>query len=167
MVSHYVYVMQAGEFIKIGFTSRSITSRARQVQTGCPIPIEEIMFFRYENKQDALNDEKRLHQDLKQHHTHGEWFMTFSRYMTKISKIVNKKYEITRLNEKDFFINHIVRERRYEKMLKHAKNRVEKLNDEDGLTAIVNDMTVSEHVAYLKKKHSSKNSADNKTKADK
>ena len=36
-----LYIMIAENYIKIGVTTRSVHSRVEQIQTGCPLPIEE------------------------------------------------------------------------------------------------------------------------------
>lgn len=99
----FVYVMQAGDYIKIGVTTTSIIQRAKQVQTGCPTPIEEIFFFSMESSSEAYFCEKLLHQELCFHRSHGEWFHCFKRYTSKIEKIIGKKSDKFIFNDYHFF----------------------------------------------------------------
>ncbi len=99
----FVYVMQAGDYIKIGVTTTSIIQRAKQVQTGCPVPIEEIFFFTMESSNEAYFCEKLLHQELGFHKSHGEWFHCFRRYTSKIEKIIGKKSDKFIFNDFHFF----------------------------------------------------------------
>lgn len=99
----FVYVMQAGDYIKIGVTTTSIIKRAKQVQTGCPIPIEEIFFFSMETSSEAYLCEKILHKELLEHRSHGEWFHCFKQYTSKIEKIIGKKSDKFIFNDFHFF----------------------------------------------------------------
>lgn len=65
-----VYILKAGPFIKVGISS-ALTSRLSVIQTGCPYPVELVRTIiggggRYL--------EGILHQQLSEHHSHGEWF---------------------------------------------------------------------------------------------
>ena len=101
--SAFVYVMQAGDYIKIGVTSKSILQRAKQIQTGCPIPIEEILFFKFETSSIAFEVEKLLHKEFSFYASHGEWFHRFSNFTQKIEGVINLKSERLIFNEFEYF----------------------------------------------------------------
>ena len=58
-------------FIKIGI-SQDPEKRLKQLQTGCPFPLELIKIFKPEN---VLEMEQKLHRELSGCSTSGEWFM--------------------------------------------------------------------------------------------
>lgn len=66
---HVVYFVQAGPFIKIGFTSRDIEYRIAQMRTGCPFPIQVLGAIDGDQR-----TERALHARFAAHRHHGEWF---------------------------------------------------------------------------------------------
>ncbi len=73
-----VYLMEAKiseivnkRFIKIGVSVRPAT-RVKEIQTGCPFPIEVLMTTRRNLR--APDAEAFLHEKLKDYRTCGEWF---------------------------------------------------------------------------------------------
>lgn len=73
MNTYYVYMMSAGNFIKIGHSANP-EKRVEQMQTGNPHEIEIIALLPFDSKKQAHNEEKRLHFMLKKHNFRGEWF---------------------------------------------------------------------------------------------
>lgn len=87
----FLYVMVVGgQFIKIGITSTSLKTRMKQVQTGCPLPIESIIFWKFEKRNQAAECEKMLHIRFSDKKSHGEWFFQPKQYTTKIAKELNR-----------------------------------------------------------------------------
>lgn len=76
-MSWYVYMMvadagQGFSFCKIGISS-DLANRVSQVQTGCPMPIENVAYMQMPAGK-AREAERILHFQLKPYHTQGEWF---------------------------------------------------------------------------------------------
>jgi len=69
----HVYVFRAGEtnLFKVGGTTNSPLSRIREIQTGCPYPLE--LFAGFESD-DCWSCERKMHDALAEHRTIGEWF---------------------------------------------------------------------------------------------
>lgn len=117
-----LYIMQAGDFIKIGVTSNSVSSRASQIQTGCPLPIEEIEYLEFDSSAEAYEMEKIVHKEFSFYNSHGEWFAKFKRYTTKICKTIDKQTsDIKRVtfNAKiNFHVDQIIKKREKARELK-------------------------------------------------
>jgi len=66
-----VYIIQAGKFFKIGF-STNIIKRMSGIQVGCPFPVELVLTIRGSNR----DDEKYLHKIFEHKKTSAgnEWF---------------------------------------------------------------------------------------------
>lgn len=71
----FVYVIQAGDFIKIG-VARDVRRRLALLQVGCPFNIELIAAIPCDEPYKA---EAFLHDRLKPYHTRGEWFVAVRR----------------------------------------------------------------------------------------
>jgi len=56
---------------KIGFTRDKISTRVKNIQTGCPYKIEIVDTFESEHSKKI---EKTLHNFFSYNNTHGEWF---------------------------------------------------------------------------------------------
>jgi hypothetical protein len=76
---HHVYIMGRAEGemligpVKIGFT-RSLASRLKTVQTGMPYKLELIAAVMMPTRDLARGLERGLHELLRAHAMHGEWF---------------------------------------------------------------------------------------------
>lgn len=66
----FLYIIQAGEYCKVGF-SKNPKKRLGEVATGCPFKPTLKFFKKVEN---VVVMEKRCHEVLKVYHTHLEWF---------------------------------------------------------------------------------------------
>lgn len=66
----YVYVIRAGEFIKVGI-ARNLAKRIDQMQTGCPYEIEVLRAWPCS---DPYAYERKLHHMLRAYRYRGEWF---------------------------------------------------------------------------------------------
>ena len=64
-----VYFLRAGPFIKIGKATHSPAMRVRELQTGCPYPIEVLHFLAGD-----VAMERKLHRRFAHCRAHGEWF---------------------------------------------------------------------------------------------
>jgi hypothetical protein len=64
-----VYILQAGSFLKIGFTTKTVDARIGELQTGCPYPIRVLAVIRGSQKL-----ESELHRRFAAHRAEGEWF---------------------------------------------------------------------------------------------
>lgn len=64
-----VYFLRAGPFIKIGKATFSPALRVRELQTGCPYPIEVLSFIPGD-----VAMERGLHKRFEHCRAHGEWF---------------------------------------------------------------------------------------------
>ncbi len=89
-MQYKLYIMQAGNFIKIGITARAIKSRASEIQTGCPLAITDIFYIVLADKASMHNTELKLHKKFKKYHTYGEWFTKFYRFIGYIAEEINK-----------------------------------------------------------------------------
>ena len=69
-----LYIVQCGEFFKIGITSRTVEKRIAHMKTGNPFPIDIV----WESQRNELVSvlEREYHQILKDRgkHHEGEWF---------------------------------------------------------------------------------------------
>jgi len=149
METTFVYLMRAEGFIKIGVTSRSLRIRASEVQTGCPLPIEDIGFYTFTTKQEAYDMEAKLHSEFSQYSSHGEWIIEFRSWGAKIDKAVGKGSEWFRFK----YHNHTeheetVRAKRLARKAGQVMKRVikEASNNQE-------DMTIEEHTKLMEKKH--------------
>lgn len=68
-----VYILKAKNtnFFKIGRTDQSVERRVKQLQTGCPIPIE---IYKTIETSSPINVERAFHDYLMGCETVGEWF---------------------------------------------------------------------------------------------
>ena len=66
---YVVYFLKAGPFIKIGKATFSPAMRVRELQTGCPYPIEVLAFVPGD-----VAMERGLHKRFEYCRAHGEWF---------------------------------------------------------------------------------------------
>ena len=87
---HKLYIMFAGDFIKIGVTTREVKVRARQIQTGCPLAITDIFYTKLPDKSTMLRVEKMLHDRFKKYNTYGEWFTKFYHPVASVSKEMDR-----------------------------------------------------------------------------
>jgi hypothetical protein len=67
----FIYFIQAGPFVKIGWSGHSATRRIREMQPGCPYKIEVLGMCRVRL---TMDDERALHDRFRAHHFRGEWF---------------------------------------------------------------------------------------------
>jgi hypothetical protein len=67
----YVYLVQAGDFIKVGI-ARDVKRRIDLMQVGCPFKIELIAAIPCA---DPRKIERALHDKLKPYHSRGEWYV--------------------------------------------------------------------------------------------
>ena len=73
LMKHCVYLIRAGDFIKIGHTS-NLEKRLEALCVGTPMLIELSVTFYCGSKEDARKSEKNLHRFFKFCHVRGEWF---------------------------------------------------------------------------------------------
>lgn len=64
----YVYVIEAGEFVKIGFAA-DVEKRLRALRTACPMPLTVIAEIK-----GTMVTEQKLHRRFAGHRAEGEWF---------------------------------------------------------------------------------------------
>lgn len=64
----YVYFMQAGDYIKIGY-SATIHKRVKQLQTGCPYELKLLLALK-----GTLSTEKAFHKRFQEERYNNEWF---------------------------------------------------------------------------------------------
>lgn len=72
----YVMVADVGgadRYFKIGI-ARDLSSRLSAVQTGCPMPITQVLSVELPGRAAALRAEKKMHAGLEPYRTSGEWF---------------------------------------------------------------------------------------------
>ncbi len=70
VVNGFVYVVQCGEFTKIGIATW-VKTRVMSLQTGNPEPIQLLKSWRSRN---AGAEELKLHKHLRKYRVRGEWF---------------------------------------------------------------------------------------------
>jgi hypothetical protein len=68
-----VYLVQFGEFVKVGVTNDP-EARLRVFQTGLPIEVTMPFFAVFPKRADAMRAEKDIHRLLYAQHERGEWF---------------------------------------------------------------------------------------------
>lgn len=73
MASLKVYVVVAGEVVKVGITA-DIDLRLRSLQTGCPWPLSLAWLSQDLPARKARAVERKAHTYLARHRTAGEWF---------------------------------------------------------------------------------------------
>lgn len=67
----YVYAIRSGDFVKIGCTRSSLSNKISTLQTGNPIALELVGYFRTDH---MVVSERSVHERLKKYRTSGEWF---------------------------------------------------------------------------------------------
>lgn len=67
--SGHVYFIEAGDFIKIGYTTSPVV-RVIKMRTDCPWPIKIL-----HHEPGTFKDEKALHRRFEAHRANGEWFI--------------------------------------------------------------------------------------------
>lgn len=71
---HYIYAMQAGDLVKIGY-ARDPAARRAEIQTGNGNEVKIVRTFQCShNVQTVKNIERRIHKHFKQWRVRGEWF---------------------------------------------------------------------------------------------
>lgn len=73
----YVMVGDGGgstRYFKIG-VARNLLNRVREVQTGCPVPITQVLSADMLTRRLALRAEKEMHAGLAGYRSSGEWFV--------------------------------------------------------------------------------------------
>lgn len=76
-----VYALLDGAYVKIGKASRSIRDRARNLQTGHPVPLTIRMLSR------NPKDEARIHAALAPHRVRGEWFRLNGEVLAHLNRL--------------------------------------------------------------------------------
>jgi len=54
-MKYHLYIMETDLYIKIGVTEKNPKSRAKALQTGCPVPIHTIHFTSFDSKLQAFH----------------------------------------------------------------------------------------------------------------
>ena len=85
-----VYVLRAGDFIKIGKASGNAENRVTSLQTGCPFPIEVLAVI-----PGGLEREARLHRVFSSLRAHGEWFHA-SPSLIRFIRRASVRYEVSK-----------------------------------------------------------------------
>ena len=70
-----VYVIQAGEYIKVGI-AEDVLKRLQVFRTHCPMPVSMVYCSKPVLRPEARRIELLCHGQLGFHHVHGEWFRT-------------------------------------------------------------------------------------------
>lgn len=84
-----VYFLQAGPFIKIGFTRWPVQRRIAQLSTGCPYQIILLAEVRGSPDFEAL-----CHRKFSEHRAHGEWFHATTEILNFIFSINQNRTEV-------------------------------------------------------------------------
>ena len=76
MEEHKLYILQSGEYCKIGVTNGDIEKRIKSLQTGNPLKINLVGIFICRNREHAFDLESSIHKFLKGRRSAGgkEWF---------------------------------------------------------------------------------------------
>ena len=77
-----VYFLQAGPFIKIGFTRWPIQRRIAQLSTGCPYEISILAEIR-----GSPDVEAQFHLAFAKHRARGEWFYASAEILSFIASL--------------------------------------------------------------------------------
>ena len=77
---HFVYVLSAGDFIKVG-KAKDVDARVDRLQTACPFPVTILRRGRFD---DAFRTESALHRLLLPYSQHNEWFTITERVLTHL-----------------------------------------------------------------------------------
>lgn len=80
---HFVYFVTAGPFLKIGKTSGAPDSRIKELQTGCPFPMQLVAHL-----PGGLRKERELHRKFDEYRAHGEWFRHEGRLAAFVQSLV-------------------------------------------------------------------------------
>lgn len=72
-MAHYVYIMQANRYVKIG-VSANPERRRTTMQTGNPNVISIVAVIPFDSRAQAFEEEYRLHYAMRNYHFQGEWF---------------------------------------------------------------------------------------------
>ena len=96
-----VYILDAGDFVKIGQTARSADDRIPELQTGNPQPITLYGSFVVSNDE----DDRDFHRRFAMYHYRGEWFRKSPELMAAIDRLLAQRQPIDRtINPIDFNI---------------------------------------------------------------
>lgn len=66
-----IYLLQVGDFFKIGYTKNDVNKRIKQLQTGCPDEISIKAVFKTKHN---MKIERTLHRVLSHKRVSGEFF---------------------------------------------------------------------------------------------
>lgn len=72
MQARYIYIIECEGMFKVGLTA-SVDDRLRALQKSCPFPMK-VRHYRRVERLAARRVEAAIHEMLKAHHLHGEWF---------------------------------------------------------------------------------------------
>ena len=72
--------------VKIGYCKGNLYSRKRQIQNGCPDPIQLLGVILCEDETDMRRRETELHIQFQEYNTVGEWF----RFTSELAEYIQK-----------------------------------------------------------------------------
>lgn len=84
-----IYLIQCGEFYKIGRTCNSVNSRLSTLQTSNPIKLKLIYFIDKLSKSQSIVEESKLHNMFKHCLESGEWFKLNTNEVTNVITYMN------------------------------------------------------------------------------
>lgn len=87
----YIYIIQQGksDYYKIGYTTKEVTKRLADLQTGNP---EVLHIVSYHHVDDRRKTERILHEIAGKYHYRGEWFFIPKKEVIRfIQHYVDKK----------------------------------------------------------------------------
>lgn len=91
----FVYILRAGEFVKIG-RSRRLDNRIKTLKIQLPFPVEVLNAFPCEN---AAKSERHLHEFFAKYRVNGEWFelpeKVLAGWLIRIEYMVEDRCEFT------------------------------------------------------------------------
>ena len=74
MSVHYCYIVEAGPFVKIGYTG-NLDSRLEALQTACPYEVSVLCLFPHMSEVTAREMELHFHKKFEHFRVRGEWFV--------------------------------------------------------------------------------------------
>ncbi len=92
-MSGIVYVIESGEFLKIGKTSKSAFGRLRDLQTGSPHPLSLLCYIETDKHTEL---ERELHRCFQKERVRGEWFKLKPEHVARIQEMADWNRPLTR-----------------------------------------------------------------------
>ena len=120
----YFFETEDQQFVKIGHCQGNLYVRKLGIQTGCPIPLGELLgIILCKNKDEMLKVENQLKKRFKEYKTRGEWFLRVAEIDTYIQEFTESGQDVLEEDQQKNLDSQRERERERIKDPEYRKQR--------------------------------------------